>query len=116
MLKILWKIDRQAKADHESGQEVLNRRLEQICEEETKQCDEQQESISQNLERGFAFLEESYGPGAEMALFAANLTRNDRIRKFLGSYGCPSYTRYEQQLLGGEELLKNRCRDIAENH
>ena len=116
VLKILWKIDRQAKADHESGQEVLNRRLEQICEEETKQCDEQQESISQNLERGFAFLEESYGPGAEMALFAANLTRNDRIRKFLGSYGCPSYTRYEQQLLGGEELLKNRCRDIAENH
>ena len=116
VLKILWKINQETKADHESGREVLNRRLEQICEEETKQCDEQQESISQNLERGFEFLEESYGPGPEMALFAANLTRNDRIRKFLGSYGCPSYTRYEQQLLGGEELLKNRCRDIAENH
>ena len=33
VLKILWKIDQQAKADHESGQEALNRRLEQVCEE-----------------------------------------------------------------------------------
>ena len=63
VLKILWKIDQQAKADHESGQEALNRRLKQVCEEETKRCDEQQERISQNLERGFAFLEESYGTG-----------------------------------------------------
>ena len=116
VLKILWKIDQQAKADHESGQEALNRRLEQVCEEETKRCDEQQERISQNLERGFAFLEESYGTGAELTLFAANLTRNDRIRKFLGSYGCPAYTEYEQQLIGGEEVLKNRCCDIADNH
>lgn len=66
--------------------------------------------------RGFAFLEESYGTGAELTLFAANLIRNDRIRKFLGSYGCPAYTEYEQQLLGGEEVLKNRCCDIADNH
>ena len=116
VLKILWKIDQQAKADHESGQEALNRRLEQVCEEETKRCDEQQERISQNLERGFAFLEESYGTGAELTLFAANLTRNDRIRKFLGSYGCPAYTEYEQQLIGGEEVLRNRCCDIADNH
>ena len=116
VLKILWKIDQQAKADHESGQEALNRRLKQVCEEETKRCDEQQERISQNLERGFAFLEESYGTGAELTLFAANLTRNDRIRKFLGSYGCPAYTEYEQQLIGGEEVLKNRCCDIADNH
>ena len=116
VLKILWKIDQQAKADHESGQEALNRRLKQVCEEETKRCDEQQERISQNLERGFAFLEESYGTGAELTLFAANLIRNDRIRKFLGSYGCPAYTEYEQQLLGGEEVLKNRCCDIADNH
>ena len=114
VLKILWKIDRQAKADHESGQEALNRRLEQVCEEETKRCDEQQERISLNLERGFAFLEKSYGTGEELTLFAANLTRNDRIRKFLGTYGCPAYTRYEQQLLGGEKLLKNRCRDMEE--
>lgn len=114
VLKILWKIDQQAKADHESGQEALNRRLEQVCEEETKRCDERQEGISQKLERGFAFLEESYGTGAELALFAANLARNDRIRKFLGTYGCPAYTRYEQQLLGGEKLLKNRCRDMEE--
>ena len=114
VLKILWKIDQEAKADHESGREALNRRLEQVCEEETKRCDERQESISQKLERGFAFLEESYGTGAELALFAANLTRNDRIRKFLGTYGCPAYTRYEQQLLGGEKLLKNRCRDMEE--
>lgn len=114
VLKILWKIDQQAKADHESGQEALNRRLEQVCEEETKRCDEQQERISLNLERGFAFLEKSYGTGEELTLFAANLTRNDRIRKFLGTYGCPAYTRYEQQLLGGEKLLKNRCRDMEE--
>ena len=114
VLKILWKINQEAKADHESGREALNRRLEQVCEEETKRCDERQESISQKLERGFAFLEESYGTGAELALFAANLTRNDRIRKFLGIYGCPAYTRYEQQLLGGEKLLKNRCRDMEE--
>lgn len=114
VLKILWKIDQEAKADHESGREALNRRLEQVCEEETKRCDERQESISQKLERGFAFLEESYGTGAELALFAANLTRNERIRKFLGTYGCPAYTRYEQQLLGGEKLLKNRCRDMEE--
>ena len=106
VLKILWKIDQEAKEDHESGREALNRRLEQVCEKETKRCDERQESISQKLERGFAFLEESYGTGAELALFAANLTRNDRIRKFLGTYGCPAYTRYEQQLLGGEKLLK----------
>ena len=116
VLKILWKIDQQAKADHESGQEALNRRLEQVCEEETKRCDEQQERISQSLERGFAFLEESYGTGAELTLFVANLTRNGRIRKFLGTYGCPAYTEYEQQLLGGEEVLKNRCCDIVDNH
>ena len=30
------------------------------------------------------------------------------------TYGCPAYTRYEQQLLGGEKLLKNRCRDMEE--
>ena len=78
VLKILWKIDQEAKADHESGREALNRRLEQVCEEETKRCDEQQERISQNLVRGFAFLEESYGTGAELTLFAANLTKIGR--------------------------------------
>ena len=57
VLKILWKIDQQAKADHEAG-ESTEQTLEQVCEEETKRCDEQQERISQNLERGFAFLEE----------------------------------------------------------
>ena len=98
-----------------AGQEALNRRLEQVCEEETKRCDEQQERISLNRTgTGIAFLEKSYGTGEELTLFAANLTRNDRIRKFLGTYGCPAYTRYEQQLLGGEKLLKNRCRDMEE--
>lgn len=73
------------------------------------------EKISQSLERGFAFLDQSYGTGAELALFVAKLTRNDRIREFLGHCGCPAYTRYEQQLLGKEEVLKNRCRAAEEN-
>ncbi len=115
-LKILWKIDQQAKADHESKKELLNRRLEQVCEEETKQCDDQQKRISQSLERAFTFLEQSYGAGAELALFVSNLTRNDRIREFLAKYGCPAYTRYEQQLFGREEILKNRCKDMEEKY
>ena len=102
----------------QDGKEHIDKEQEEAqkkAEEQKEKRDEQQERISQNLVRGFAFLEESYGTGAELTLFAANLTRNDRIRKFLGSYGCPAYTEYEQQLIGGEEVLKNRCRDIAEN-
>ena len=102
----------------QDGKEHIDKEQEEAqkkAEEQKEKRDEQQERISQNLERGFAFLEESYGTGAELTLFAANLTRNDRIRKFLGSYGCPAYTEYEQQLIGGEEVLKNRCCDIADN-
>ncbi|MDC7290386.1 AAA family ATPase [Blautia schinkii] len=72
--------------------------------------------IHVQLERGFAFMTDSFGEEQEMVLFVTGLTRNARAMKFMGEHGCEAYFRCSESLLcrKQEQELRKACLDVLE--
>ncbi|MDO4521816.1 MAG: hypothetical protein Q4B57_01570 [Eubacteriales bacterium] len=67
------------------------------------------------LARAFRFTEQCFGEEQEMLLLVSGLTRNPRMVRFLGDYGCEEYDRCSAQLLcEDEEALRRICSEETE--
>lgn len=67
--------------------------------------------MSKQLERAFAFIQNSFGEEQEMLLFVTGLTADAQMIHFIGENGCPAYFRYSRMLLQDkqEKELQKAC-------
>ena len=66
------------------------------------QLEEQQNASAGMLEHAFDFMEAAFGTGQEIVIFVTELNTDYYSMRFLQSYDCERYYRYNKELLFDE--------------
>ncbi len=97
--------------EHVTEKEEGFDRVRQMFEEEVHLRRQLADTIQQQLQKAFEFLEESFGDGQEMVLFVSGMSRNETAMEFVSVHGCEPFLQYSESLLyrKREEELKKAC-------
>ncbi|MCR5417887.1 MAG: AAA family ATPase [Lachnospiraceae bacterium] len=82
--------------------------LKPLYAEETKELRRKAEGCKEQTERVFDFVARAFAQGNEMLILVTELTVNTDSARFIATFGCPSYTKYNDQL-----MLSERSGQIA---
>ena len=83
--------------------------VKKLFDEETKRMKSQSLGIEFQSERVFNFVADAFSQGNEMLILVTELTVNTQAARYIAAFGCPSYTKYNDQL-----MLSARSGHIAE--
>lgn len=100
--------------EHIAGAEPAFERIQQLFDCELEKRRELVEQIHGQLRRGFAFVEEAFGDGAELLLFVSALAHSGMAMTFVRRHGSDEFLRHSEKLLyrEREKELQSRCAEI----
>jgi len=100
--------------EHITGESAAFERIRQLFQAEVARREMLVSDIHQRMHRGFAFLEEAFGDGAEMLLFVSALAHSQEAVAFISRHGSEDFLRYSDNLLYREQetALQERCREL----
>ena len=84
-------------------------KIRDLFEDETDQMRSQAKLCGVQTQRVFSYVADAFAEGNEMLILVTELTVNTDAARFIASFGCEPYTRYNEQL-----MLSQRSGRIAE--
>ncbi len=88
------------------SKEVIFDAVKERFQEEKEKREKDIETLHDNLQNAFDFLEAAFADGQEMVIFVTELNTSPYSLEFISEYGCDSYYKYNKKLLFHEEYTE----------
>ncbi len=91
-------------------------RVKELFSLEVQKLEQLARKTGEQLDRAFAFAEDSFGDGQEIVLLVTDLTQSDDAMGYITAYGCNAFVRHQDAMLfkKQENSLMEQCKELLQ--